>query len=118
VGISFGVDRIYDVMEELNVFPESIQKGTTALFFHTGDAEMLHILPLAEQLRSQGIATEIYHEGVKFDKQFKYAERKGIPQVIILGSKEIENGTALVKDLASGQQREIRQHELVKELAS
>ncbi|MEY3946703.1 MAG: hypothetical protein RJB03_1409 [Bacteroidota bacterium] len=117
VGISFGVDRIYDVMEELNVFPESIQKGTTALFFHTGDAEMLRILPLAEQLRSQGIATEIYHEAVKFDKQFKFAERKGIPQVIILGSKEIENGTALVKDLASGVQREIRQDQLAKELA-
>jgi histidyl-tRNA synthetase len=117
VGISFGVDRTYDVMEELNVFPESIQKGTIALFFHTGDAEMLRILPLAEQLRSQGIATEIYHEAVKFDKQFKYAERKGIPQVIILGSKEIENGTALIKDLASGVQREIRQDQLAKELA-
>ena len=118
VGISFGVDRIYDVMEELNVFPESIQKGTAVLFFNTGETELLQILPLAERLRNEGIATEIYHEAVKFDKQFKYAERKGIPQVIILGSKEIENGTALVKDLASGVQREIQQDQLEKELAS
>jgi len=118
VGISFGVDRIYDVMEELNVFPESIQKGTAVLFFNTGETELLQILPLAERLRSKGIATEIYHEAAKFDKQFKYAERKGIPQVIILGSKEIENGTALVKNLASGVQREIRQDQLENELAS
>ena len=116
VGISFGVDRIYDVMEELKAFPESIQKGTTALFFNTGSSEEKHILPIAEELRSKGISCEIYHEVAKFDKQFKYAERKNIPFVVIIGSKEIENGTAVVKELASGKQTEMKVEEIMKGL--
>lgn len=115
VGISFGVDRIYDVMEELKVFPEHIQQGTAILFFNTGEIELMHILPVAEKLRTKGIAVEIFHEAVKFDKQFKYAERKGIPKVIIIGSKEIEQGTAIIKDLSSGTQHEISQDQLVSE---
>jgi histidyl-tRNA synthetase len=116
VGISFGVDRIYDVMEELTAFPESIQKGTTALFFNTGMEEQQYVLGVAEQLRSKGISCEIYHEQAKFDKQFKYAERKNIPFVVIIGSKEIEAGTALVKELASGTQTEMKVDDLLKGL--
>jgi histidyl-tRNA synthetase len=116
VGISFGVDRIYDVMEELTAFPESIQKGTTALFFNTGMEEQQHVLGVAENLRSKGISCEIYHEQAKFDKQFKYAERKQIPFVVIIGSKEIEAGTALVKELASGKQTEMKVDDLLKGL--
>lgn len=112
VGISFGVDRIYDVMEELKAFPEGIQKGTTALFFNTGMEEQQHVLGVAEHLRSKGIACEIYHEAAKFDKQFKYAERKNIPYVIIIGSKEIEAGTAIIKALASGTQTEVKLNEI------
>jgi len=115
VGISFGVDRIYDVMEELKVFPESIQKGTEILFFHTGETELMHILPIAESLRATGISAEIFHEAAKFDKQFKYAEKKGIQKVIIIGSKEIENGTLLIKDLATGIQKEILKDQLISE---
>jgi histidyl-tRNA synthetase len=116
VGISFGVDRIYDVMEELTAFPESIQKGTTALFFNTGMEEQQHVLGVAENLRSKGVSCEIYHEQAKFDKQFKYAERKNIPFVVIIGSKEIEAGTALVKELASGKQTEMKVDDLLKGL--
>ena len=116
VGISFGVDRIYDVMEELKAFPESIQKGTTALFFNTGIEEQQHVLGVAEQLRSKGVPCEIYHEQAKFDKQFKYAERKQIPFVVIIGSKEIEAGTALVKELASGTQTEMKLEDIIKAL--
>lgn len=116
VGISFGVDRIYDVMEELNVFPESIQKGTDVLFFNTGERELMHILPIAEKLRSSGVSAEIFHEAAKFDKQFRYAEKKGIQKVIILGSKEIENGTVIVKDLTTGIQKEISQKNLTADL--
>ena len=116
VGISFGVDRIYDVMEELTAFPESIQKGTTALFFNTGMEEQQHVLGVAENLRSKGISCEIYHEQAKFDKQFKYAERKNIPFVVIIGSKEIEAGTALVKELASGTQTEMKVDDLLQGL--
>ena len=118
VGISFGVDRIYDVMEELNVFPESIQKGTTVLFFNTGEEEQKHILKIAQLIRSQNISAEIYHEVAKFDKQFRYAEKKNIPFVAIIGSKEIEQGTCMVKNLASGKQMEIKQNELASFLKS
>jgi histidyl-tRNA synthetase len=112
VGISFGVDRIYDVMEELDAFPESIQKGTTALFFNTGTEELKCILPIAEALRQKGIPAEIFHEQAKFDKQFKYAEKKGIPFVIIIGSKEMESSVAVIKNMTTGEQREVSQHML------
>ena len=118
VGISFGVDRIYDVMDELNVFPESIQKGTTVLFFNTGEEEQKQILKIAQDIRSQEISAEIYHEVAKFDKQFKYAEKKNIPFVAIIGTKEIEQGTCMVKNLASGKQIEIKQSELASFLKS
>lgn len=118
VGISFGVDRIYDVMEELKAFPESIQKGTEVLFFHTGETELKHILPLAESIRSMGISAEIFHEASKFDKQFKYAEKKGIHKVIIIGSKEISNGTIIIKNLNSGEQREVKSADLISALGS
>jgi histidyl-tRNA synthetase len=116
VGISFGVDRIYDVMDELGIFPESIQKGTTVLFFNTGSEEEKHILKMAQELRSKGISTEIFHEATKFDKQFKYAERKNIPYVVIVGSKEIEAGTCMVKNLLSSKQVEIKVNELAQGL--
>jgi histidyl-tRNA synthetase len=112
VGISFGVDRIYDVMEELKVFPETLQKGTEVLFFNTGSNELKSVLKLAELLRSNGITTEIYHESVKFDKQFKYAERKQIDWVMILGSTEAEHGTVVIKQLSTGKQKELVQTEL------
>jgi histidyl-tRNA synthetase len=116
VGISFGVDRIYDVMDELNIFPDSIQKGTTVLFFNTGAEEQKHILVMAQELRASGISTEIFHETSKFDKQFKYAERKNIPYVVIVGSKEIEAGTCMVKNLLKSSQVEIKASELVQML--
>jgi histidyl-tRNA synthetase len=103
-------------MEELKAFPESIQKGTTALFFNTGTSEEKYILPIAEELRNKGISCEIYHEVAKFDKQFKYAERKNIPFVVIIGSKEIEHGTAVIKELASGNQTEMKVDEIIQAL--
>jgi histidyl-tRNA synthetase len=112
VGVSFGVDRIYDVMEELKAFPETLQKGTDVLLFNTGSNEIKAVLGLAEKLRATGIATEIYHEPVKFDKQFKYAERKQIDWVMILGSKEADNGTVVVKQLSTGKQMELQQADL------
>jgi len=112
VGISFGVDRIYDVMEELKVFPEDIQKGTRILFFNTGQEELKHIITIVQQLRNQGVASEIFHEAAKFDKQFKYAEKKSIPYVAIIGSREIEQGTCMLKNLSTGEQEEVKQSEL------
>ncbi|MEY2596837.1 MAG: hypothetical protein RI965_2109 [Bacteroidota bacterium] len=113
VGISFGVDRIYDVMEELAVFPENIQAGTVALFFNTG-IEKTHLLDLATSLREDGIACEIFHEAVKFDKQFKYAEKKSIPFIVIIGEEELKNGTANIKELSTGVQKTLAIQELKK----
>ena len=107
VGISFGVDRIYDVMEELKLFPETIEIGTKVLFFNLGPEESQMAYNFLQQIRQKGIASEIYHEPTKMDKQFKYAEKKNIPFAVIIGSKEIETKTCVIKDLRSGEQRSL-----------
>jgi histidyl-tRNA synthetase len=99
VGISFGVDRIYDVMEELQVFPADVHTGTKVLFFHLGEAESRAAFGLMQQLRAKGIPAELYHEQAKFDKQFKYAEKKGIRYVAIIGAEELANRKVEMKDL-------------------
>ncbi|QEC68993.1 histidine--tRNA ligase [Panacibacter ginsenosidivorans] len=109
VGISFGVDRIYDVMEELKLFPAEVQTGTQVLFFNLGEAECKKAFGLIQQLRSKGIKCEIYHEQSKFDKQFKYAEKKNIQYAVIIGSKELEENTCVIKDLKKGEQQIIKQ---------
>ncbi len=106
VGISFGVDRIYDVLEELNAFPENIQAGTTALIFNTG-IDKQYLIHAATVLRNHQIACEIFHEPVKFDKQFKYADKKSIPFAIIIGEEEQANKTATVKNLKTGEQKAV-----------
>jgi histidyl-tRNA synthetase len=107
VGISFGVDRIYDVLEELDLFPGNLQSTTRALFFNMGANESLFALNLVQELRGSAIACELFHEPAKMEKQFKYAEKKFIPYAIIIGSKEIENGEAVVKNLATAEQQKI-----------
>ncbi|HVW60877.1 MAG TPA: His/Gly/Thr/Pro-type tRNA ligase C-terminal domain-containing protein, partial [Puia sp.] len=113
VGISFGVDRIYDVMEELKLFPEDVHTGTKILFFNLGDAESRAAVGLVRQLRAKGIPAEIYHEQAKFDKQFKYAEKKGIRYAAILGSEELGKRECKVKDLGTGEQKTVGWDELV-----
>jgi histidyl-tRNA synthetase len=113
VGISFGVDRIYDVMEELNLFPAEVHLGTQVLFFNLGEKESQNAFELMQQLRARNIRCELYHENVKFDKQFKYAEKKNIPFIIIIGSTEIEEKTCTIKNLQQGSQQTIPQNELL-----
>jgi histidyl-tRNA synthetase len=112
VGISFGVDRIYDVMEELELFPEELAVGTRVLFFNLGEAEAVYAYSLLQQVRSKGIPAEIYHENSKFDKQFKYAEKKRIPFIVISGSAEMETLTCVVRNLQTGEQQNIPAAEL------
>ncbi len=112
VGISFGVDRIYDVMEELKLFPKELNISTKVLFFNLGENESRKAYELMQVLRSKGISAEMYHENVKFDKQFKYAEKKGIGHVVILGSKELGEGTCMVKNLSTGVQQSFNWDEL------
>lgn len=114
VGVSFGVDRIYDVMEELKLFPASVEQTTNTqiLFFNLGDAESKKAYELITQLRETVIGCELYHEQAKFDKQFKYAEKKGIQYVAILGSKELEEQQFNVKNQTTGEQRSYKFSEL------
>ncbi|MGB5027980.1 MAG: histidine--tRNA ligase [Chitinophagaceae bacterium] len=114
VGISFGVDRIYDVMEELNLFPPDVHIGTQVLFFNLGEAESTASFFLMQQLRQKGVRCELYHESAKFDKQFKYAEKKNIPFVIILGEKELKESTCNIKNLTTGIQQTIPTADLLK----
>ena len=116
VGISFGVDRIYDVIEELQLFPEAVQKGTKVLFFNLGIEESKSAFNLMQALRETGIATELYHEQSKFDKQFKYAEKKQVPFVVIIGSTELTEGTCIIKNIVTGEQKTISQQELTTQL--
>ena len=104
VGISFGVDRIYDVLEELQLFPTAVQQGTKAIFFNMGEAESFFAFTIMQQLRGKGISCEIYHEFTKINKQFTYAEKKNIQYAVIIGSKEIEQNYCLVKNLTTGLQ--------------
>lgn len=113
VGISFGVDRIYDVIEELKLFPSEVQAGTQVLFFNLGESECSKAFELMQELRSKNIKCEIYPEQSKFDKQFKYAEKKNIQYAVIIGSKELDEETCVVKNLKSGEQEIIKQEVLL-----
>ncbi|MFN5986296.1 MAG: histidine--tRNA ligase, partial [Chitinophagaceae bacterium] len=98
VGISFGVDRIFDVLEEKQLFPSTIEAGTQVLFFNLGEQEAAAAYIQMMQLRNKKIACEIYPEKSKFDKQFKYAEKKNIPQIVIIGSEELAASQCTVKN--------------------
>ncbi len=105
VGISFGVDRIYDVLEELHLFPENLQTGTKVIFFNMGERESNFSFNIMQQLRSKGISCELFLEEVKLPKQFSYAERKKIPYAVIIGSKEIDQNYCQVKNINTGEQQ-------------
>lgn len=112
VGISFGVDRIYDVLEELNLFPPTLSKNTEVLFFNLGNKECTKAFKLMHNLRKKKIRCELYPESAKFDKQFKYADKKGIPYAAIIGMEELSTGKVIVKNLATGEQELIFDDEL------
>lgn len=107
VGISFGADRIYDVLLETNKFPVELGGSTRLLFANFGEAEALHCLKLLRQVRDAGIAAELYPDKAKMAKQFKYADDKGIPNVAILGENELKQGLITVKDMKSGEQKAV-----------
>lgn len=104
VGISFGIDRIYDVMEELNVFPEQLAEGTKAMLVNFGGANETYALQILQQLRAANIAAEIFPDAAKFDKQMKYANRRSIAYVLLPGDEEREKNMVSVKNFATGEQ--------------
>jgi histidyl-tRNA synthetase len=107
------VDRIYDVLETLNLFPADIADPPRLLFFNLGITESQVTFPLLQALRNKGIAADLYPEAVKLDKQFKYAEKRGIPYVAILGESEIATGTIQLKNLQTGTQQTLTHAELL-----
>ncbi|MDR2835509.1 MAG: histidine--tRNA ligase [Bacteroidales bacterium] len=104
VGISFGADRIYDVMSQLDIFPKDIQTTTKILFINSGLEEEKICIKLAQKLRNNNISCEIYPEKAKFDKQFKYANNKNIAFVVIIGEEEIKNNNVSIKNMTTGAQ--------------
>ena len=104
VGISFGVDRLYDVLDELRLFPEESLTGTQVLFINFDRTTERQVLPLVAQVRQAGIAAELYPEPVKLKKQFAYADKKGIPYAVVIGSNELASGDYSLKNLRTGEQ--------------
>ncbi|WP_312418770.1 histidine--tRNA ligase [Epilithonimonas sp.] len=108
IGISFGLDRIYLVMEELGIFPEDSEKSVKYLFANYGEAESIEALKLISELRQRNIAAELYPEASKLKKQFTYAEKKGIENLVFMGLEEINNQSVTVKNLLSGEQKTMK----------
>lgn len=112
VGISFGADRIYDVLGGLGLFPEGADSSAKVLFTNMGEAEIAYTVPVAATLRAAGIACEIYPDNTKLKKQFEYADRKGIPFLAIVGGDEVSEGVVTVKNLSTGEQQKVSKDSL------
>lgn len=116
VGISFGVDRIYDVLTELNLFPQSGASTVQVLVANFGKETLKASLQILNTIRSSGINAEIYPDHVKMKKQFNYADKKGIPSVLVVGEEELKSGTYALKNMHSGEQGKYTRDELIKKL--
>jgi histidyl-tRNA synthetase len=117
VGISFGVDRLYDAMEELNLFPQEAQISSKVLICHFDDESKLYGLKVLQSLRSNGIASEIYPDKVKIQKQLEYANKKMIPYTIVIGSDEVKSGMLAFKNMKTGEQEKLAIFEIISLLA-
>jgi histidyl-tRNA synthetase len=116
VGISFGADRIYDVLEELNAFPKNTNESTKVLISNFDEAAEKFALPLLSQLRAAGIATELYPQAAKLKKQLGYADAKHIPYVILIGSEEMASGLLSLKNMHTGEQSTLSLQAIVDQL--
>jgi histidyl-tRNA synthetase len=113
VGISFGADRIYDVLTELDLFPKEVDKGLEVLFVNFGEKEADVALQLIKQLRAGGISSELYPDNAKLKKQFKYADDKGVAFTVIIGESELLAGNVVLKNMATGEQQELSNESLI-----
>ena len=117
VGVSFGLDRIYLVMEELDLFPKTVAKSSKVLFLNFGEKEAVYALKAIAQLRKNNIAAELYPEQVKLGKQFQYADKKGIAFAVLVGEKELNANTFTLKNLQSGEQTSCTLEQLISQLS-
>ena len=113
VGISFGADRVYDVMSELNLFPEESSATSKVMFVNFGEEEEKFCLKLVQEIRKEGISAELYPDSVKMKKQMKYADQKSIPAVVLIGQDEIKTGLFTFKNMKSGEQQKVNMQELI-----
>ena len=118
VGISFGADRIYDVLNTLNLYPQNATQGTEVLFINFGEAESDYCLPIASQVRAAGISVELYPDCAKMKKQMAYANAKGIPFVVLAGESEINQGKVTLKNMLTGDQQLVSAEELIAKITS
>lgn len=116
VGISFGADRIYDVLEELNLFPAAVRQGTLVLISNFDAKAENYALPILQQLRQNGIAAELYPTAAKLKKQMGYANAKDIPFVILIGDEEMETGLLSLKEMQTGQQEKVSLESMINRL--
>jgi len=117
VGVSFGAARIYDVMEELNIFPDSTAQGTQLLFVTFDDASFDYAFNALQVVRKAGINAEIYPQAVKMNKQMKYANARKIPYVAVVGNNEIQTGKIALKNMQTGEQANIKVADLVEKIS-
>jgi len=113
VGISFGADRIFDVMEQLGLFPEHSDASVQLLFVNFGEKEQMHCLKLLEEIRNNGINAEIYPDPVKLKKQMTYANRKNVPFVAMVGENEMNEGIINLKNMTTGEQQNVTLEKLI-----
>ncbi len=118
VGISFGADRIYDVLNQLELYPTTSAEQTQVLFVGFGKAELLYSLPWLKALREQGVNAEVYPDEAKMKKQMTYADSKQIPYVAIVGDTEMAENKVMLKDMASGEQRLLTLEEVIAQVAN
>ena len=118
VGISFGADRIYDVLNQLDLYPKDAMQSAQVLFINFGTAEVAHCMQVAPQLRQAGICTEIYPDSVKMKKQMNYANTLGVPYVALIGESEMQAGLVTLKNMQSGEQKQLTVDEVIKTIKS
>ncbi|AXG75177.1 histidine--tRNA ligase [Flavobacterium arcticum] len=116
VGISFGLDRIYLVLEDLGLFPDTVTEATKALFINFGDTEALYSMKAIKKLRDMGCKVELYPDTAKIGKQFQHADKRGIPYVVLTGAEEMNNNKFTLKNLATGEQTAVSLDELIEQL--
>jgi len=117
VGVSFGADRIYDVIEQLDKFPQQEEMDTKVLFVNFGDREAQHIFQILGKLRQNGIPSELYPDSAKMKKQMGYANSRKIPFVALVGEQEVQDGMVTLKEMETGKQEKLTPDQLVHRLS-
>ncbi len=117
VGVSFGAERIFDVLTQKNLFPKHSSETTKAMFVNFGEKEEAYCLPILAEIRKTGINAEIFPDSTKMQKQMNYANKKEIPFVILAGETEMQSQTFALKNMETGEQKIVSAEELIKILS-